>query len=68
MIKWIKKLYNKVKSNYRYKKKMKVYLEKNFSLVKLLDQGGVQVSTQPSQILENFLAQILMGTLVLVVV
>ena len=33
-----------------YKKKMKVYLEKNFSLVKLLDQGGVQVSTQPYQI------------------
>ena len=33
-----------------YKKKMKVYLEKNFSLIKLLDQGGVQVSTQPYQI------------------
>ena len=33
-----------------YKKKMKVCLEKNFSLIKLLDQGSVQVSTQPYQI------------------
>ena len=33
-----------------YKKKVKVCLEKSFSLIKLLDQGGVQVSTQPYQI------------------